>query len=83
MYNQIDTSNHGIVCAVAAAASTLAYSLAYGEVGTASTQTQIDLTGLDALATSGSTDDAGSEECIDDIMKTTIPADLSIQMTKT
>jgi hypothetical protein len=59
--NQIDTPNCGINCAVAAAASTLAYSLSYGKVGTASTQMQIHLTSLDALATSGSADNAGSE----------------------
>jgi hypothetical protein len=44
----------------------LACSLAYGQVGTASTKTQINVTGSDDLATLGSADDAGSEECKSD-----------------
>jgi hypothetical protein len=47
---------------VAAAAST-GYSLAYGQDGTALSETQIDLNGSDALATSGSHDVADSEKC--------------------
>jgi hypothetical protein len=55
-----------ISCVVAATASTLVYSLAYGQAGTASTKMPNDLTGSDASATLGSNDDAGSEECKSD-----------------